>query len=76
MMDQADRQGPLSRPPVDIRDVRIDGALPLEERIRSFIEQVKDPYRFKVGDVTVRVSYSGGNATLNDRFTQMMSLLE
>lgn len=59
---------------VDIRDVRIDAALPQEEKIRSFIEQIKDPYRFKVGDVVVNVSYSG-KATLNDRFTEMMSLM-
>ena len=76
MMDTADKPGTPAPPPVDIRDVRIDGALPREERIRSFLEQVKDPYRFKVGDVTVHVSYSGENATLNDRFTQMLSLLE
>ena len=60
---------------VDIRSVRIDAALSQEEKIRSFVEQVKDPYRFKVGDVVVNVSYSGGNTTLNDRFVEMMSLL-
>lgn len=74
-MDTAGKHG-TPAPPVDIRDVRIDGSLPPEERIRSFVEQVKDPYRFKVGDVTVRVSYSGESSTLNDRFTQMLSLLE
>ena len=74
-MDAAGRQG-TPAPPVDIRDVRIDMALPREERVRSFVEQVKDPYRFKVGGVTVRVSYSGESATLNDRFTQILSLLE
>lgn len=76
MMDITRKQGIPAPPPVDIRDVRIDGTLSREERIRSFVEQVKDPYRFKVGGVTVHVSYSGGNATLNDRFTQMLSLLE
>ena len=75
-MDTAGNRGTPPPPPVDIRDVRIDGALSREERIRSFIEQVKDPYRFKVGDVTVHISYSGGSATLNDRFTEMLSLLE
>lgn len=74
-MDTADKQG-TPAPPVDIRDVQIDGSLSREERIRSFIEQVRDPYRFKVGGVTVRVSYSGESATLNDRFAQMLSLLE
>lgn len=59
---------------VDIRDVQIDMSLTQEEKIRSFIKQVKDPYHFRVGDVVVNVSYSG-KATLNDRFTEMMSLL-
>ena len=35
---------------VDIRDVKIDRTLPSDERIRSFIEQIKNPYCFKVGD--------------------------
>ena len=43
---------------VDIRDVVIDKSLPLEERVRSYVEQIKDPYCFKVGDVVVRVSYA------------------
>ena len=43
---------------VDIRDVVIDKSLPLEERVRSYVEQIKDPYCFKVGDVVVRVSLS------------------
>ncbi len=62
-------------PLVDIRNVHIDMALPQQERIRSFIEQVKDPYHFRVGDVVVNVSYTGGG-TLNDRFAEMMSLME
>lgn len=35
---------------VDIRDVKIDRSLPSEERIKSFIEQIKNPYQFKVGN--------------------------
>ena len=44
---------------VDIRDVVIDKKLTLEERVKSYVEQIKDPYCFKVGDVVVRVSYAG-----------------
>ena len=33
---------------VDIRDMKIDRTLPKEERIRSFVEQIKNPYCFKV----------------------------
>ena len=75
MMNASSKNGTLDLSLVDIRNVQIDTTLSQEEKIRSFIEQVKDPYRFKVGDVIVNVSYSGGNATLNDRFAEMMSLL-
>jgi len=34
---------------VDIRDVVIDRDLPKEERIKSYLQQIKNPYCFKVG---------------------------
>ena len=58
---------------VDIRDVRIDNSLSPEERARSFVEQIKDPYCFRVGDVKVRVVYAGKEETLNDCFCNMIS---
>ena len=36
---------------VDIRDVKLDSSMEQADRVRSFIQQVKNPYRFKVGDV-------------------------
>lgn len=61
---------------VDIRDIRIDASLSQPERIRSFLEQVKNPYHFRVGEVTVKVSYSDCGCSLNDRFSDMISLME
>ena len=58
---------------VDIRDVVIDKSLPLEERVRSYVEQIKDPYCFKVGDIVVRVSYAGKDKSLTDSFTSMIA---
>ena len=58
---------------VDIRDVVIDKSLPLGERVRSYVEQIKDPYCFKVGDVVVRVSYAGKDKSLTDSFTSMIA---
>lgn len=58
---------------VDIRDVVIDKSLPLEERVRSYVEQIKDPYCFKVGDVVVRVSYADKHKSLTDSFTSMIA---
>ncbi len=58
---------------VDIRDVKIDRKLPVEERIKSYVEQVKNPYLFKVGDTVVRVSYANTQATINDNFINMIA---
>ena len=60
---------------VDIRDVKVDRSLPVEDRIRSYVEQVRDPYCFRVGDVKVRVSFASNGRTLNDSFTDMLASL-
>ena len=60
---------------VDIRDLKLDSSMEQADRVRSFIQQVKNPYRFKVGDVVVNVAYTNGGATLNECFADMLSLL-
>lgn len=44
----------------DLREITVDKNESITERINSFIGQVKNPYLFKVGDVIVKVAYSGG----------------
>ncbi len=39
---------------VDIETVHIDTNLSKEERIKSFLEQIKNPYCFKCKGVTVK----------------------
>ena len=58
---------------VDIRDVKIDRTLPTEERIRSFVEQIRDPYKFKVGDVVVKVSFANTQNTITGNFINMIA---
>lgn len=58
---------------VDIRSVKIDPAQPVEERMRSYVEQIKNPYMFKVGNTVVRVSYADTQATINDNFLNLLS---
>ena len=60
---------------VDIRDVVIDRTLPAEERIRSYVQQIKNPYCFRFGDVKVRVSYANKDQSLNDSFVSMLASL-
>ncbi|MDD3221002.1 MAG: hypothetical protein PHG07_01275 [Lachnospiraceae bacterium] len=58
---------------VDIRDVRIDRSLPTEDRIKSFVEQIKNPYRFKVGNTVVKVSFANTQNTITDNFINMIA---
>ena len=51
---------------VDIRDVKIDRSLSLEERVRSFVEQIKNPYCFRCGDAVVKTSFLDTDVTLED----------
>lgn len=58
---------------VDIRDVKIDRSQPVDERMKSYVEQIKNPYLFKVGNTVVRVSYANTQATINDNFVNLLA---
>ena len=52
---------------VDIDDVAVDASLPREERIRSFLAQIRNPYCFKCGDMVVKISHADTDVTLEER---------
>lgn len=58
---------------IDIRDVKIDRTMPVEERMKSYVEQIKNPYMFKVGTTVVRVSYANTQQTINDNFVNLIA---
>lgn len=58
---------------VDIRDVKIDRSMSVEDRMKSYVEQIKNPYMFKVGNTVVRVSYANTHATINDNFVNLLA---
>ena len=47
---------------VDLRSVSIDKSLPVPERMSAFVKQVKNPYLFRVDDITVKVEFSSGKS--------------
>ena len=49
------------------RDVVIDQDAPKEEKIKSFMRQIRNPYCFKVGNVVVKTTFADTDATLDDR---------
>lgn len=51
---------------VDIKDIEIDYSLPVNERILNYINEIKNPYCFKVNGVTVKLEFSENNCTLED----------
>ena len=69
------RKGNAFEELVDIRNVKIDRTLPSDERIRSFIEQIKNPYCFKVGDTVVKVSFADTPNTITDNFINMIATM-
>ena len=60
---------------VDIRDVKIDKTLPVEERVISYVKQIKNPYMFKVGNTIVRVSYRKDGPSFQEVFNQMLQTM-
>ena len=70
MIEKTQTHNDLLASLVDIRDVRIDRTLPM-----SYVEQVKNPYMFKVGNTVVRVSYADTNRTMNDNFVNMIAAM-
>lgn len=69
------RKGNAFEELVDIRNVKIDRTLPSDERVRSFIEQIKNPYCFKVGDTVVKVSFADTPNTITDNFINMIATM-
>ena len=49
---------------VDINDVKIDSSLSADEKVDSFIEQIKNPYCFLCGDTPVRIRFVSESKSL------------
>lgn len=43
---------------VDIQDVTVDKSIPVNERVEKYIDKVKNPYLFRVGDVVVKTNFN------------------
>ena len=52
---------------VDIRDVKVDTSLPKEERIKEYVRQIKNPYRFKCGSFIISARFASDGVTLEER---------
>ena len=71
---QYNRNKPDSFPEelMDIQNVHVSKELPREKRIREFIRQIKNPYHFKCGEMTVHVSFTPDGPTLEECISGMI----
>lgn len=58
---------------VDVRKVKIDIDLPVEERIKSYLEQIGNPYCFLCDGIVVQVAFAETEATIEDRIAGIIS---
>lgn len=60
---------------VEIEKVEIDTSLSKEEKIEEFVKEIRNPYRFKVGDIIVNVAFNENGLTLQDKMMQYFRLI-
>lgn len=60
---------------VDLNSVVIDESRPVRERMASFVQQIGNPYCFRVGDVAVKVVYKESGPTFQQNLEDMLKNL-
>ena len=50
----------------NIEDVVIDTNLSVEQRMRAFVKQIKNPYCFRCGKLVVQVEYKESGKSINE----------
>jgi len=59
----------------DIRDVKIDSSLATEQKMVDYLKQIKNPYCYKHGKYIVKISYTEGGGSLNERLESYLRSL-
>ena len=58
---------------VDVSEVKIDGSLLKEERVKDYIRQIGNPYCYMDHGVVVKISFSG-KGSFDEILTKYLSL--
>lgn len=54
----------------DLREIKIDRELPLEEKLASFEKQTKNVYVNRVGEYAVKVKFQKDGADIDDKLEE------
>ena len=56
----------------DMSGVALDPSLPKVERMTRFLEQVKNPYCFRLGDMVIKLEFADNAPPLQDVMTSFL----
>lgn len=57
---------------VDLESVQIDSSQSVQERVQSFLQQIQNPYCFRIGDVAVKVNYKQDGPSFQQNFEDIL----
>ena len=58
--------------PVDVSGLEFDYSVPDEQRVAWLLERVKNPYYFRVGDITVKMDFKDDAPPLQEILTDFL----
>ena len=61
---------------MDIRDVKVDGKLPRQQRFDDFLRQIGNPYCYRCGKMVVKISFTDKEVTLEDRLEHYLTTMQ
>ena len=60
----------------DIKDVVVDTSVPRRERIRDYVSQIGNPYRYLDDGIVVEIGYTDTDVSLQDRLAAYASSMD
>ena len=61
---------------VDLDTIHIDSTKPVQERIQSFLQQIQNPYCFRIGEVAVKVNYRPEGPSFQQNFEDVLRTMQ
>ncbi|MEY8389796.1 hypothetical protein D3Z47_02005 [Lachnospiraceae bacterium] len=75
LMKQVDIRNVDKNALVDLSTVHIDDTAPVTERIEKFIQQIRNPYCFRIGDVAVKVNYKENGPSFQQNIEDLLRIM-
>lgn len=57
---------------VDLNTVCIDDTAPVTQRVEQFIQQIRNPYCFRIGDIAVKVNYKSDGPSFQQNIEDLL----